>query len=75
MCSVPLSERVRAQGINPVGTDIDIETGKRVSAESDGVIHDEWCPINGCRCGKCGPCLGPPLCVVSSGNRKGWTQT
>lgn len=24
--------------------------------------HDEWCPINGCRCGKCGPCIGPPLC-------------
>lgn len=34
------------------------------SAEIDAIEHDEWCPVNGCRCGKCGPCLGPPLCVI-----------
>lgn len=25
--------------------------------------HDEWCPLNGCRCGKCGPCAEFSGCV------------
>lgn len=34
------------------------------SAGEPAIEHDEWCPKNGCRCGKCGPCIGPPTCVV-----------
>lgn len=41
--------------------------GTHLPSHAESVIeHDEWCPINGCRCGKCGPCLGPPLCVTTS---------
>lgn len=25
-------------------------------------FHDEWCPLNGCRCGDCGPCAEMPDC-------------